>query len=116
MNRDSIYTNYGLTVENETAAGSVKLFKSGMQSYLCYAAQGDEREIDEQYYMAHHLYEQGEPGIWLPIMNREQSILTRESDQPYIVCMQGSVLPAIYEPGKALAVFHYRVHTLWQNI
>lgn len=112
MDHDSIYTNYGLTVENETIAGSAKLFKSGAQSYLSYTATGDEREIDEQYYMALHLYEQGEPGVWLPIMNREQSILTRVSEQSFIVCVQSSPLPAIYEPGKALAIFHYRGRTI----
>ncbi len=113
MDHDSIYTHYGLSVENEVKAGSVHLFKSGMQSFLYYAATGDEREMDEQYYMAHHLNEQGEPGVWLPIMNREQSILTAGPDQkPYIVCMLGSVLPDIYEPGKALAIFHYRGRTI----
>jgi spore coat protein YutH len=116
MNKQLLYERYGLTVDQEKTSGAFKIYTGGGNDFLSFEIHMEEQEIQERNNLSYHLHNKGEKGVWLPLLNNEQKLLTEIDRKNVVVCLKGSDMPQVYEAGRELAIFHYRGRTIPQRI
>ncbi len=116
MNKQLLYEQYGITVDQENNNGDMTIFKGGGNLFLSFTINMEEQELNERNNLAYHMHSQGERGVWLPLLNKEQKLLTQIDSKNYVVCAMGIEMNPSHEVGRELAIFHYRGRSVPQRI
>lgn len=116
MNKDTLYTQYGISAMIETNQGPLKIFRDGIHSYISVETEEEELNLQERYHMAVHLRGKGEKGILIPVPNKQQGLKTEVNGKHFILFIKeaGGQVPG--ELGRNLAIFHYRGRSIPQRI
>lgn len=116
MNKQVLHEQYGITVDQEISSGTINIYNGGGRVFMSFALNMEEQELQERSSLAYHMHNKGEKGVWLPLLNKEQKLLTKLESNDYVVCINEMEIPQSYEAGRELAIFHYRGRSIPQRI
>lgn len=118
MNAETIYREYGIKIDGvNNMRDNIETFTSqGFNYYVFKTTESELDEWNERYQMASHMHANGEPGILLPILTREQSLTVEEHKAHNIVLVEASPSQGIERLGRKLAAFHYRGRSVQAKI
>ena len=116
MNKQVLFEQYGISVDQEKHQGAMAIFTNGTNEFISFEVNIEEPELEERSHLAYHLHNKGEKGVWLPLINNDQKLIVSLDNHKYIVCVKGSEMPRLFEIGTELAVFHFRGRSIPQRI